>query len=86
MGTMLALPDATDVADLTARPNTCVRCPTREASTEARLAGSAHAVVRTIYPDAGHAFFADYPDSYRKGPAHQLWDQLLDFFGTHLKR
>ncbi len=29
-----------------------------------------------IYPDAGHAFFADYRPSYRAGPAKDGWKRL----------
>ena len=30
-----------------------------------------------IYPDAPHAFHADYRSSYRKGPAEDGWQRLL---------
>ena len=36
-----------------------------------------------IYPDAGHAFHADYRPSYRKGPAEDGWKRLLQWFKTH---
>jgi carboxymethylenebutenolidase len=38
-----------------------------------------------IYEGAGHAFLADYRDSYCEGPAFELWDDLLAFFGSHLR-
>jgi carboxymethylenebutenolidase len=37
-----------------------------------------------IYPDAGHAFFADYRPTYRAPAAFRLWDDLRAFFGRHL--
>jgi carboxymethylenebutenolidase len=33
-----------------------------------------------IYPDAGHAFHADYRPSYRKVEAEQAWQRMLDWF------
>lgn len=36
-----------------------------------------------IYPDAPHAFFADYRPSYRKAAAEDGWQRLLDWFGRH---
>lgn len=33
-----------------------------------------------IYPDAGHAFHADYRPSYRKPEADQAWTRMLDWF------
>ena len=37
-----------------------------------------------IYPDAGHAFNADYRPSYREGPAKDGWQRMLAWFDTHL--
>lgn len=37
-----------------------------------------------IYHQAGHAFFADYRPNYRETAAHELWDDVLDFFGQYL--
>lgn len=37
-----------------------------------------------VYQEAGHAFFADYRPNYREGAAFKLWDDVLEFFGTHL--
>ncbi len=37
-----------------------------------------------IYPEAGHAFFADYRPSYRAAPAQDMWHQVLLFYGKHL--
>lgn len=33
-----------------------------------------------VYPDAPHAFHADYRPSYRKEPAEDGWKRLLDWF------
>ena len=38
-----------------------------------------------IWDNAGHAFLADYRDSYREGPAHELWPKIIDFFTRTLK-
>lgn len=37
-----------------------------------------------IYPDAGHAFHADYRPSYRAGPAMDGWQRLTEWFGKYL--
>lgn len=37
-----------------------------------------------VFEAAGHAFFADYRPTYRPEPAHQLWDEIVSFFRTHL--
>ncbi len=36
-----------------------------------------------IYPDAPHAFHADYRPSYRKAEAEQAWQRMLDWFKQH---
>ncbi len=33
-----------------------------------------------VYPDAGHAFYADYRPSYRQQAAEDGWKRLLDWF------
>ena len=33
-----------------------------------------------VYPDAPHAFFADYRPSYRQQPAEDGWKRMLDWF------
>jgi carboxymethylenebutenolidase len=33
-----------------------------------------------VYPDAGHAFNADYRPSYRQGPAEDGWKRMLEWF------
>lgn len=36
-----------------------------------------------IYPDAGHAFFADYRPSYHQPSAEDGWKRALDFLKAH---
>jgi carboxymethylenebutenolidase len=36
-----------------------------------------------VYPDAPHAFHADYRPSFRKGPAEDGWRRALEWFRTH---
>jgi carboxymethylenebutenolidase len=36
-----------------------------------------------VYPDAGHAFHADYRPSYREGPAKDGWARMLAWFRAH---
>lgn len=36
-----------------------------------------------VYPDAPHAFHADYRPSFRQGPAQDGWQRALDWFKTH---
>ncbi len=38
-----------------------------------------------MYPNAGHAFFADYRDSYRPVAAQDMWHRVLVFYEKHLK-
>jgi carboxymethylenebutenolidase len=54
------------------------------AELEGRLEGADHPVRLEIFDDAGHAFFADYRDSYQPEAAARLWPMLLEFFGQHL--
>jgi carboxymethylenebutenolidase len=37
-----------------------------------------------LYPDAPHAFHADYRPSYRKEPAEDGWKRCVEWFRTHL--
>jgi len=37
-----------------------------------------------VYPEAGHAFYADYRPSYRKPDADDAWARTLDWFGRYL--
>jgi carboxymethylenebutenolidase len=52
---------------------------------EALKTGSKAAKASTfvLYPDAPHAFHADYCSSYRKGPAEDGWQRALAWFKTH---
>ncbi len=36
-----------------------------------------------VFPEAGHAFFADYRPSYREADARDAWDHLLAWFRKH---
>jgi carboxymethylenebutenolidase len=36
-----------------------------------------------IYPDAPHAFYADYRSSYREGPAKDGWERMKAWFARH---
>jgi len=45
-------------------------------------AGKASEIV--IYPDAGHAFYADYRPSYRAGDAADGWAKLTAWFAKYL--
>lgn len=46
-----------------------------------KSAGSASTI--HVYPDAPHAFHADYRPSYRKAEAEDGWKRLLDWFAQH---
>ena len=37
-----------------------------------------------VYPDAGHAFHADYRPSYREAAAKDGWQRCLAWFRKHL--
>jgi carboxymethylenebutenolidase len=39
-----------------------------------------------VYEGAGHAFFADYRQSYREQPAQRLWQEVNAFFAERLHR
>ena len=51
------------------------------------LAASANAAAKAssihIYPEAGHAFFADYRPSYHQESAEDGWRRLLDWLKAH---
>lgn len=50
----------------------------REALKRARAPCEIH-----VYPDAPHAFFADYRPSYREKEAQDGWRRMLDWFRRH---
>jgi carboxymethylenebutenolidase len=56
-----------------------------EAELKKRGQAAGKDVTTKVYPSAGHAFLADYRPSYREGPAHELWGDIRNFFGNHLK-
>ena len=56
-----------------------------EAELKKRAAAAKKDVTTKIYKGAGHAFLADYRPSYREGPAHELWNDIVPFFAKHLK-
>jgi len=37
-----------------------------------------------VYPDSGHAFYADYRPSYREADAKDGWAKALEWFKTHV--
>jgi len=37
-----------------------------------------------VYPEAGHAFYADYRPSYRRDDADDAWDKALAWFSRYL--
>jgi carboxymethylenebutenolidase len=51
------------------------------------LAASSNAAAKAssihIYPEAGHAFFADYRPSFHKESAEDGWKRTLDWFKNH---
>jgi len=47
-------------------------------------AASGRDVELEIYPDAGHAFFADYRPTYRAAAAHALWPRMTSFLAERL--
>jgi carboxymethylenebutenolidase len=61
--------------------------PTVEQGEELRRRAQAAGkdVTVKVYSGAGHAFLADYRPTYREGPAFQLWTDITDYFGKHLK-
>ena len=44
---------------------------------------AAQAAQFVVYPDAPHAFHADYRPSYRQGPAEDGWARCLAWFKAH---
>ncbi len=50
----------------------------------ARLEAAGKDVTLKIWDGVGHAFLADYRPSYAEKEAHELWADVITFFGTHL--
>ncbi|HEY9281320.1 MAG TPA: dienelactone hydrolase family protein [Eoetvoesiella sp.] len=46
---------------------------------------AAKASTMVVYPDAGHAFYADYRPSYRADDARDAWRKAVGWFKTYLK-
>ena len=59
--------------------------PEMEGELKKRAAAARKDVTTKIFQGAGHAFLADYRPSYREGPAHELWADIVPFFAKHLK-
>lgn len=55
----------------------------KEALASARQNPAAQASRFVVYPQAPHAFHADYRPSYRKEAAEDGWQQLLQWFKSH---
>ena len=51
----------------------------------AAAAAAGKTVEISVYPEAGHAFHADYRPSYHQASAEDGWHRLTEFFATHLK-
>lgn len=51
---------------------------------ERRLHAAGKEATVRIFEGAGHAFFADHRETYRDRPAHELWPEIVSFFGTYL--
>jgi carboxymethylenebutenolidase len=49
----------------------------------AQGSGAARRSKFVVYPDAPHAFHADYRPSYRKQPAEDGWRRCLEWFRSH---
>ena len=49
-----------------------------------RLSAAGKDVTLKVWDGVGHAFLADYRPSYSEKEAHELWADVLAFFGTHL--
>jgi carboxymethylenebutenolidase len=50
----------------------------------ARLEAAGKDVTLKVWDGVGHAFLADYRPSYAEPQAHELWADVLAFFGRHL--
>lgn len=48
-----------------------------------RLSAAGKASEIVVYPDAPHAFHADYRPSYREAPAKDGWQRMLKWFRQH---
>jgi carboxymethylenebutenolidase len=73
------------VLGLYGEKDTGIPLDTVEKMKAALAAGSppAKASQFVVYPDAGHAFHADYRPSYRKEAAEDGWNRTLAWFKSH---
>jgi carboxymethylenebutenolidase len=53
---------------------------------ESALKAAGRTAEFVIYPDAPHAFHADYRPSYRENAAKDAWARCLAWFNEYLKR
>lgn len=58
--------------------------PADAAALQASAAAAGALAVVRVFDGAGHAFFADYRDTYRPEPAFVLWEDVTAFFEAHL--
>jgi carboxymethylenebutenolidase len=58
--------------------------PTEAEELRRRVERAGKTATVKVYPDAGHAFLADYRPSYREGPAFALWGDATAFLRQHL--
>ena len=56
----------------------------KQALAAAQSNGAAQASQFVVYPDAPHAFHADYRATYRQGPATDGWQRAQDWFKKYL--
>ena len=72
---------AAPVLGLYGREDEVILVPTVEAMKDRLKEGSsaARASEIIVYDGAGHAFFADYRDSFKAGPAADAWRRCLDW-------
>lgn len=64
------------------RPDTSIPQDTVETMRQALRAANAKAEI-VVYPDAGHAFNADYRPSYHEESAKDGWQRMLEWFAQY---
>jgi carboxymethylenebutenolidase len=65
--------------------DTGIPTPSVDKLRDALKAGGNANVEFVVYPDAPHAFHADYRPSYRKEAAEDAWKRAVAFFRQHLR-
>ena len=58
--------------------------PEAIADVRQRLEAAGKDVTARVWDGVGHAFLADYRPSYSEPEAHELWTEIMAFFGRHL--